>query len=217
MLLSTTPYNASSQRSKRPHAQESAPGIFGSYPDSGAPKIGFTLPVHSGFVPESQRYYKSAYKTDKLLAKPGNVLAQRRVNAQSERFDLVSAGRRIRNRKLTPYAGVSCTVCMLGKGFGRALVALPSARLGQLGVEVLRQRSGTHEAVMDINGISVIIEEHIKVDTWTLHWSDLSERCAPLTADAIACTLDQFIHLLYSIQLSHEAPDDDQVPMCHFV
>eukprot|EP00928_Gymnodinium_smaydae_P093938 TRINITY_DN7830_c0_g3_i1.p1 TRINITY_DN7830_c0_g3~~TRINITY_DN7830_c0_g3_i1.p1 ORF type:complete len:221 (-),score=29.70 TRINITY_DN7830_c0_g3_i1:328-990(-) len=216
MILSTTPY-ACSQRSKRPHVREYAPVIFGTYPFSGSPKIGFQFPDHNGFGPESHFDHRSACKTAKVLAMRGNALAQRRVVAQSGRCEQERAGFRIRNRKLTPYAGVNCTVCMLGKGVGRALVALPSESLSQLGVEVLRQQSGAGETVMDINGISVTIEEHIKADTWTLRWNDLSETCKPLAADAIARTLDQFIHLLYSIELSHVAPDDDQVPMCHFV
>eukprot|EP00928_Gymnodinium_smaydae_P093932 TRINITY_DN7830_c0_g1_i1.p1 TRINITY_DN7830_c0_g1~~TRINITY_DN7830_c0_g1_i1.p1 ORF type:complete len:241 (-),score=30.25 TRINITY_DN7830_c0_g1_i1:363-1025(-) len=215
MVLSTTPYKACSQRSKRPHAQEPTQVLLGTSPLSDAPKVGYELPVRSGFVPESQCDYRSACKTVKLPAKQGNAFAQSRVVAQSGRFEEVRAGFRIRNRKLHPYAGVNCTVCMFGKGVGRALVALPSARLGQLGVEVLRQRSGTDEAVIDINGISVTIEKHVKADTWTLHWSDMSERCTALAADAIACTLDQFIDLLYSIELSHAAPDGDQVPMSH--
>eukprot|EP00928_Gymnodinium_smaydae_P087415 TRINITY_DN7167_c0_g3_i2.p1 TRINITY_DN7167_c0_g3~~TRINITY_DN7167_c0_g3_i2.p1 ORF type:complete len:251 (+),score=30.24 TRINITY_DN7167_c0_g3_i2:91-753(+) len=114
------------------------------------------------------------------------------------------------------YVGAYCTVrSTLTRGAGRAVVALPSNSISELGLIMLRQASGSSDAVLTIDGIAVTVEMNMKFPGWFLRWDVPSGRSAALSEERIASKFDTFIEQLVAIERSECAPTDEMVPTCN--
>eukprot|EP00928_Gymnodinium_smaydae_P039617 TRINITY_DN27025_c0_g1_i1.p1 TRINITY_DN27025_c0_g1~~TRINITY_DN27025_c0_g1_i1.p1 ORF type:complete len:244 (-),score=31.92 TRINITY_DN27025_c0_g1_i1:354-1025(-) len=114
------------------------------------------------------------------------------------------------------YKGAYCTVrSRLSRGTGRAVFALPSNSVSELGLMMLRQASQSGEAIFPIDDIAVTLEMNMKFPGWFLRWNMPSQRFALLTEERIANAFDGFIEQLIAIERSECAPTSDRVPMCN--
>eukprot|EP00928_Gymnodinium_smaydae_P002676 TRINITY_DN10960_c1_g1_i1.p1 TRINITY_DN10960_c1_g1~~TRINITY_DN10960_c1_g1_i1.p1 ORF type:complete len:246 (+),score=29.05 TRINITY_DN10960_c1_g1_i1:53-739(+) len=114
------------------------------------------------------------------------------------------------------YTGAYCTVrSRMVRDTGRAVVALPSNSLSELGLMILRRASRSGEAEFTIDGTVVAVEMNMKFPGWFLRWNAHSQCFASLNEERIASAFDGFIEQLKAIERSECAPMSDMVPMCN--